>query len=576
MVPVHPAQGFVMSYPPAVPPSARPLEYPAYRQPEPEPEPPPPSGRPLILLLALLLVVVATAIYLSFPRIDSLRKEVFAAADGILDVATLPMPFETPRASAPTQLGGAAPLAPEAQTILALRRAFFEGDFTSLEQGLTALRESGRAEPRASVPFSPFLESLDDTLMAGLDRCNQWLALMPESYLAHWTCAKIWNSGAWDARTGASRSQLTQAQIALMRQRMEMSNRLLEQALLLDPTPFEALSQLAHNHFVSGSGLGHHYLNQAESVEPRYVSMHRQRIHFAQPQWGGSMEAVAAAIERARQVGLEEDDLIKLQEIYYIRPDQMASPGAGRDYWYRVLEEKVMLHRLQGLLEELAPVNNWKAMVPVAEQMVELYPGQAEGHKWLGQALMQQGHAERARAAMLTAAALGSDDALEELILANIRGGLGIEGGDLQGIAELCHYGAALGSRVGGNCLGAGSFEGISPEVPFEYDPAQGYAWHLLAARGGHYNSQFDLGWMLYTGRVPGVTPEDARVHGVFWLRRAAEKGHRFAGARLDEMGLSRSEWTLVGYRDSLDQLLSHLKVVFALLADRVQALRGS
>jgi hypothetical protein len=105
--------------------------------------------------------------------------------------------------------------------------------------------------------------------------------------------------------------------------------------------------------------------------------------------------------------------------------------------------------------------------------------------------------------------------------------------------------------------------------VPFPDDPAQGYAWHLMAARAGHFNSQFDLGWMLYTGRVPGVEPDAAKRLGTFWLRRAAEQDHPFAKRKLEENGISPSEGLSAGLLDGLN-----LGAVFSGLSGMTHAIR--
>jgi hypothetical protein len=46
----------------------------------------------------------------------------------------------------------------------------------------------------------------------------------------------------------------------------------------------------------------------------------------------------------------------------------------------------------------------------------------------------------------------------------------------------------------------------------------------------------------MFTGRAPGVQPEQARSNGLFWLRRAAEQDHQFAKKKLQEGGYSEVE----------------------------------
>lgn len=115
--------------------------------------------------------------------------------------------------------------------------------------------------PEGSVGYNPFVSSLTLTALAGVERCEQWLKSMPESYLAHWICAEIWNNGAWDARSERRLSDINLAQTLLLKERLQISNHLLEHALTLDDTPVEALTLLAENHFLLGTGMAGFYLD---------------------------------------------------------------------------------------------------------------------------------------------------------------------------------------------------------------------------------------------------------------------------------------------------------------------------
>jgi len=76
---------------------------------------------------------------------------------------------------------------------------------------------------------------------------------------------------------------------------------------------------------------------------------------------------------------------------------------------------------------EFANRQNWKALVPAAEAVIANYPQVDEAYYWLAEAKKMLGQTEEARAAYLSAAAMGNDDAMQVLIMAFIRGGLGID-----------------------------------------------------------------------------------------------------------------------------------------------------
>jgi TPR repeat protein len=90
--------------------------------------------------------------------------------------------------------------------------------------------------------------------------------------------------------------------------------------------------------------------------------------------------------------------------------------------------------------------------------------------------------------------------------------------------------------------MGSMFWEGDRVGAPFHTDVPQAFAWHLVAARAGYHNSQYDLGWLLLSGRAPGINKEQGENNGLFWLRRAAERDQQFAKKKLEEGGYAESE----------------------------------
>jgi tetratricopeptide (TPR) repeat protein len=462
------------------------------------------------------------------PRLD-------LAAEGL----SLPRPVIEPQST----LTGAPPLPESAQARLDLQRAFFAGDFARLDAALLAAHDeyvSGRSDSNLAKAV---IDSIIDTKLAGIDRCDAWLQVMPNSYPAHWLCGAVWRSGAQAARGGKFANEVSAGQFALMGERLQRSNALLERAFDLTPKPVEALTVLAANHYLDSSKpQAEAYLQRAETIMPQYPSIHWVRLNYSVPVWGGSEEAVQAALARARQAGLGESDLLDMEDEYVAQPRKLSTPGAARAYWEAAINKHPTHSRLKSLLDDFVRLENWHDALPVANRLIDEYPDDNSAHYLRGRIYKQLGQIDAARADYLMAAALGNDYALQELIMAHIRGGLGLPGKSFGEVTELCRHGVALGSGVGANCIGSMFFEAASVGVPFPNDPVQGYAWHLVGARAGHFNSQFDLGWMLSTGRVPGVEPEAAKKIGTFWLRRAAEQNHQFAKRKLEELGISPSE----------------------------------
>ena len=247
-------------------------------------------------------------------------------------------------------------------------------------------------------------------------------------------------------------------------------------------------------------------------------------MNYTLPEWGGTPEALQAALERAKQAGVSESALLDLEDGYIVRPAKMSNPGAARAYWESAISKHPTRKRLSRLMSDFVSLENWNDALPVVNRLIDTYPENIEAYYQRVRINEHLGRIPEARVDYQRAAAMGHDLALQALIMAHIRGGLGLPGKSFAEVDDLCRYGASLGSSVGANCMGSLFFEGGSAGVPSKQDLPQAFAWHLVGARAGHYNSQYDLGWLVFTGRGPGVEPDAAKRIGTFWLRRAAEK----------------------------------------------------
>lgn len=460
-----------------------------------------------------------------------------------LDLAAEALPYQPPQIEALTSLPGAPPLPEPTQAVLELRRAFFARDFAQLDATLNA-QHRDYVEGRIDVAAADrFVDSLKDTQLAGIDACAEWLRAMPASYAAHWACGAMWQKGAWIARGTKYASEVSYAQFAIMDERLRRSNELLAKALTLDDKPIEALVWLATNHHMEGNdAAAEQYLLQAEQLKPQYPDAHDTRLNFSLPEWGGSAEQVKAAFERAKTAGVDQISMLNFEDSYIARPRKMTNPGAARAYWEKAISERPTRKRLSSLLQEFIWLENWKEALPVADRLIAEYPDETAAYYQRARAYERLGRMPETWNDYLMAAAMGHELALQELISAHIRGGLGITEKSTDAVVEFCRYGATLGNGVGANCIGSLFFEGESAGINFRSDPAQALAWHLVGARGGHFNSQYDLGWLLFTGRGGSVEPEAAKRLGIFWMRRATEQGHHYAKRKLEENKIELSE----------------------------------
>ena len=462
-----------------------------------------------------------------------------------LDLAAEPMPFSKPEFEAQIALPGVAVLPAVTQQVLTLRRAFFAGDFAMLEMAMMKSHNDYLAGIGGNTVANWLIADIQDTELAGIDSCAAWLRAMPTSYPAHWLCGAMWRHAASSARGTKFANEVNDARFAIMRERLQRASALLERATTLAPKPIEALTILGDGYYLSGDDKkAVAFLQRAERVMPQHWRIYDTRLNYALPQWGGSIEQVGAVFEQAKQAGVDADRLLDLYDKYIARPGLLSTPGAPRAYWERVIREHPTRQRLKGLLNNFVLLENWLEALPIASRLIAEYPDDESAYYSRATIHERLGRLAEARADYYTAAAMGKNLALQELIMAHIRGGLGITEKSFDNVLALCRYGAALGTGVGTNCIGSLFFEGGSKDVPHRNDASQGLAWHLMGARAGHYNSQYDLGWMLFSGQVGAMKGEAAKRQGIFWLRRAAEQDHIFAKRKLEEHGISPSENT--------------------------------
>ena len=384
---------------------------------------------------------------------------------------------------------------------------------------------------------------VEDTKLAGIERCREWVQAMPRSYAAHWLCGAMWNEGAWHIRTGKFAHEVSHAQFAIMRERLLHARALFLKAAELSPRPVQVLALLANNHFAAGDEeQAERYLKRAEKAVPWYPSIHAVRLTFSLPQWGGSQEAIEKAMERARAAGVEEDELLYFEDHYVARPHETPTPGAEQTYWVRAIAERPTWSRLESLGNYHWRLKHWHEVPPIADRLIALDPDRPEGYYMRAAAHEASGKHVAALLDYRMAVALGHDFSTEHLVRAHIQGFFGLPPKDWKKIDALCRYGAALGVPAAANCVGSTFYEAKILGEPFRFDITQSLSWHLLAARGGHFNAQHDVGWLLFAQRAPGVEPELAKRVGVYWLRRAAEQGQPYAQQKLKQANLPLSE----------------------------------
>lgn len=459
------------------------------------------------------------------------------------DYSHQPLPFEKPQLVPASTFYEAQVLSAPAQETVNLLRAFFAHDFAELDQQIHEFHRRYSKREVQRHPARSFLDALEDTKLAGIDACEEWLSTMPDSYAAHWICGSIWQEGGFSARGSDYAHKVAPVRFALMRERLKRSNALLEKAVTLTPHPIEAMTLMTANYYLMGERQkAEEMVEQARTMRPDHAALHGVILNYSVPEWGGSTEEVLEGMRIAKEAGVDEISLLDFHDQFVMRPWKLSQPGAEGAYWVEAIAEQQTFYRLYSYARYFERIKNWRDAVPAASMLIEHYPDRSDGYWLRAQAYEMLGDSARALQDYRMAAAHGANYATQTLIRAHIMGSLGLPARDWDALDQLCRYGAALGSASAANCVASGFWEGGQVGGPFKQNRNQAFAWHLFASRAGYHNSQYDLGWLLLTGRGPNVEGKAAKEHGLFWLRRAAEQNHEYAKKKLSEGGYAESE----------------------------------
>lgn len=373
---------------------------------------------------------------------------------------------------------------------------------------------------------------LEDLKLLPLDSVLGWRKAHPKSRAARWAHGVMVSLAGWDARGEKLASETQPAAFARMQERFVAADGIFT-LLFSAPDAFAAHAALkmAQMRIARGEPQpAEELFREALRLAQRSRSIHRIHMHFASEKWMGknALSAAKERFERAQHAGLDGRFMTQLRHIREAnqqRPDESPDPPFRKRFWAQRANELPSIYNLQHLAWAEEYVQDWGSLIETAERMVQVDARSKIARELRGAARQSLGQNEGAVQDHLAAVALGSERAMIALIHAQLTGALGLKRRDVPALLELCRFGASQGLPSAANCLG-----GLYDEAQgMPRDMEQSLAWHLLGARGGHWNSQHDLGWMAYTGSR-GFKHEDM---GVYWLRRAAQQGHDYAKRKL-------------------------------------------
>lgn len=430
-----------------------------------------------------------------------------------------------------------------AQRRLRWQRMFFQREFATLDAELLASHRAFMAKQEDSIATQILASSLGETKLAGIDVCRDWLAQMPASYSAHVVCASLWHKGAWDVRSHDYASKVSAINFKLMAERFVRADALLEQAIELDPQPVEALEDRGSVQFMLGDAeTADDLWQKAQQLAPDYLDTYFSRMNYALPEWGGSVEEMEAIYADAKAAGFSEGWLANLRDQMDLRGSLELSAQDRVAYLQKALAERKTNQRLNKMMYAQASLKNYESAIQFASLVVEAEPDSSHAYYQRAEYEKTLGMAPQALADYKMAAALGHNYAMWAVINAYKDGNLGMSAKSWDDMLVYCREGAVLGLPSGAHCMARVLDETVPEIAVLPKNMPQALAWYQLAARGGHRSSQCYLGLHMLAGKVPGLTPEQSKTIGTFWLRRAAKQDVPLASQKLQELGVPVEE----------------------------------
>lgn len=385
--------------------------------------------------------------------------------------------------------------------------------------------------------LSKGLYKLNDRGLYSLQAVQEWEKAHPESKAAKLFLASAYSHAASEGRGAEYTSKTSKEQFDLLRVRWAKAESLF-QSLLKDDDAYSWAANLGmiSNLFYSGrSDEGWRAYEYLIGKAPQYGWLYFNAAEYAKPKWAGnkSQERTQFLLQLADKNKLNVLDRNVLeQETTAIVSDveNNPNPEAWRPYWLARVEKAPHVFNFIGLLNQEGAVRNWPKVVEISEKIIGKEPHNTTAWQWKGRALKEIGTREEAFTATLAASILGFDWSMEKIIRAHLNGGLGRKPGDTEALYAYCKMGVALGSPASANCMGSTYTDGI---LGIPRDNKKAVEWHMLAARGGHFNSQHDLAVLL----PQVVAGPDAHEAAQFWLRRSAAQDHEYAKKKLAAQG---------------------------------------
>jgi TPR repeat protein len=442
---------------------------------------------------------------------------------------------------------GAPATASEPPDALLLQGLLERGAIPALDAALSAYQEAYRkgaiGDEAAAQAFIALTR--DDPDLRPL--YDKWVGERPSSYVARLARGYYLAELGYQARGTASAAKTTRAQFGDMRELFKLALDDLQTSLKLDPKP--ALSYGTMIWITQGSRDRRDaakYLDDAILTDPRVFTARASYLAMLRPEWGGSLEEMAAAIAswknalQARQVAALERMLEDARWRTALEPAaELVNQKQYREaivLYDQALQkgDPLRAYAMRGF--SYAQLGEHAKAIADFDRVLQIEPSggccratrfnRARSH--LAMRAMEQGLAD-----LFVAAQNDDQAAVRELAAMYAFGKHGFKK-DFSMARQWCARAAKQGDGLSMYCMGGIFHAGLG--VP--KDAGAAAQWFGRAAERGVPDAQADLAFMLWNGQGIGQDREQA----IKWWRAAAKQGNKRAATQL-ESNLSSWEY---------------------------------
>ncbi len=201
---------------------------------------------------------------------------------------------------------------PQNSLVLRIRDHFTRQEFAAVEQILSQLQKQARHNIANETEFVVSFRAFELNDITQLSLFDQWLNLSPNNYFARIAKARFYFQLGWTARGTKTVNNTSDAQFAKMKEYFLKTESELRRALAINPNsilPYLMRIEMAGSE--NNQQQKQASLTQGLKINPNSYELRKTFMHYLQPRWGGSIEAMRIFAESA-QFNAKKNPKLKL------------------------------------------------------------------------------------------------------------------------------------------------------------------------------------------------------------------------------------------------------------------------